>query len=166
MTSWWLHNDIISPPNQCFLVFSYFCAEGQHSQKLIIKNTWALCQTINLDFTPSKSYECSELENEKWGRWHLLNANCSQLCVYFLSYFSRKGSKIYQINKKLQQKKLGKSKINYFDVIPRFYNMPLNLYDVIGDVTGRLQKSEITFFFETIVFKVTKILDPKHHSPI
>ena len=37
--------------------------------------------------------------------------------VYFLSYFSRKKSKIYQINKKLQQKKFGKSKVNYYDVI-------------------------------------------------
>ena len=61
--------------------------------------------------------EICELENEKWGRWHSLNVNCSQLCVYFLSYFSRKGSKIYQINKKLQQKKFGNSKINYYDVI-------------------------------------------------
>ena len=43
----------------------------------------------------------------------------------------------------------------------RFYNLRLNLYDVIGDVTDRLKKSEIT-----IVFKVTKILDPKHHNPI
>ena len=61
--------------------------------------------------------EICELGNEKWGRWHSLNANCSQLCVYFLSYFSRKGSKIYQLNKKSQQKKFGKSKINYYDVI-------------------------------------------------
>ena len=51
------------------------------------------------------------------GRWHSLNANCSQLCVYFLSYFSRKGSKIYQINKKSQKKKFGKSKVSYYDVI-------------------------------------------------
>ena len=58
-----------------------------------------------------------ELENKKWGRWHSLNANSSQFCVYFLSYFSRKGSKIYQINKKSQQEKLGKSKISYYDVV-------------------------------------------------
>ena len=58
-----------------------------------------------------------ELGNEKRGRWHSLNAKCSQLCVYFLSYFSRKGSKIYQINKKPQQKKFGKSKMNYYDII-------------------------------------------------
>ena len=61
--------------------------------------------------------EICELGNEKWGRWPSLNANCGQLCVYLLSYFSRKGSKIYQINKKSQQKKFGKSKINYYDVI-------------------------------------------------
>ena len=64
----------------------------------------------------TQDLEKCELANEKWGRWHSLNANCSQLCVYFLSYFSRKGSKIYQLNKKLQQKKFGKSKINYYDV--------------------------------------------------
>ena len=63
-----------------------------------------------------------ELGNEKWGGggggWHSLNANYSQLCLYFLSYFSRKGSKIYQINKKLQQKKLQQKKFgNYYDVI-------------------------------------------------
>ena len=43
----------------------------------------------------------------------------------------------------------------------RFCNLPLNLYDVIGDITNPLKKFEIT-----IVFKVTKILDPKHHNPI
>ena len=97
----------------------------------------------------------------------MLNANCSQLCVYFLSYFSRKGSKIYQINKKSQQKKLGKSKKKtIITSFARFHNLPLNLYDVIGDVTDQLKKSEIIVFLETIVFKVTKILDPKHHNPI
>ena len=59
-----------------------------------------------------------ELGDEKWGGgWHSLNASYSQLCVYFLSYFSRKGSKIYQINKKSYKKNFGKSKINYYDVI-------------------------------------------------
>ena len=65
--------------------------------------------------------------------------------VYFLSYFSRKGSKIYQINKKSQQKKFGKSKINYYLIMTsfaRFHNLPLNLYDVIGDVTDQLKKSD------------------------
>ena len=53
--------------------------------------------------------------------------------MYFLSYFSRKGSKIYQINKKSQQKKFGKSKINYYDVLalaracPRMYADDTNI---------------------------------------
>ena len=81
-----------------------------------------------------------ELGNEKRGRWHSLNAKYSQLCLYFLSYFSRKGSKIYQINKKPQQKKFGKSKMNYLTSFARFYNLSLNLYDVIGDVTDQLKK--------------------------
>ena len=89
-----------------------------------------------------------ELGNEKWGRWHSLNGNCSQLCVYFLRYLSRKGSKIYQINKKSQQKKFGKSKIDIMTSFARFHNLPLNLYDVIGDVTDQLKKSEITFFLK------------------
>ena len=72
---------------------------------------------MNVLYCNEKDLEICELGNEKWGRWHLLNANCSQFCVYFLNYFSRKGSKIYQIYKKSQQKKFGKSKINYYDVI-------------------------------------------------
>ena len=36
--------------------------------------------------------------------------------------------------------------MNFYEVIPRFYNLHLNLYDVIGDVTDRPKKSEITFF--------------------
>ena len=68
--------------------------------------------------------------------------------VYFLSYFSRKKSKIYQINKKLQQKKFGKSKVNYYDVIRQISQLPLNLYDITGDVTDQLKKSEITFFLK------------------
>ena len=48
----------------------------------------------------------------------------------------------------------------------RFYNLPQNLYDIIGDVTDRLQKILDNIFLETIVFKVTKILDPKHHNLI
>ena len=152
MTSSWRQ---FTPNLRFFSILSYFCAEGQHSQKLMIKNTWSIRQAINLDFSPFKSYEClvlqwnilekCELANEKWGRWHLLSVNCSQLCVYFLNYFSWIGSKIYQINKKSEQKKLWKSKINYYDVIPRFYNLHLNLYSVIGDVTDRSKKSEITF---------------------
>ena len=46
----------------------------------------------------------------------------------------------------------------------KFYNLQLNMYDVIGDVTDRLKKSDI--FPKTIVCKVAKILDPKHHNPI
>ena len=42
--------------------FPYFCAEGQHSQKLMIKNTLSIRQTINLDFSPFKSYECLVLQ--------------------------------------------------------------------------------------------------------
>ena len=30
----------------------------------------------------------------------------------------------------------------------RFHNLTLNLYDVIGDVTDQLKKSEITFFLK------------------
>ena len=30
----------------------------------------------------------------------------------------------------------------------RFHNLPLNLYDVIGDVTDQVKKSEITFFLK------------------
>ena len=78
-------------------------------------------------------------ETRSGGDGTRLNANCSQLCAYFLSYFSRKGSKICQINKKSQQKKFGKSKINYYDVIRKIQNLPLNLYDVIGDVTDQLK---------------------------
>ena len=37
--------------------------------------------------------------------------------ISVISYFSRKGSKIYQIDKKSQQEKFGKSKMNYYDVI-------------------------------------------------
>ena len=48
----------------------------------------------------------------------------------------------------------------------RLYNLHLNLYDVIGDLTDRLKKSNITFFLKIIVFKVTKILGPKHYNPI
>ena len=65
----------------------------------------------------TQDLEICELGNEKWGKWQSLNAKYSQLCVYFLSYFSRKGSRIYQINKKSQQKKFGKSKMNYYNVI-------------------------------------------------
>ena len=41
----------------------------------------------------------------------------------------------------------------------RIYNLQLNMYDVISDVTDRLKKSDT--FPKTIVFKVAKILDPK-----
>ena len=52
----WRHHFL---QNQCFLVLSsYFCAEGQHSQKRMIKNTLSIRQKISLDFKPSKSYEC------------------------------------------------------------------------------------------------------------
>ena len=50
--------------------------------------------------------------------------------------------------------------------LARFHNLPLNLYDVIGDVTDQLKKIWDNIFLETIVFEVTKILDPKHHNPI
>ena len=30
----------------------------------------------------------------------------------------------------------------------RFHNLPLNLYDVIGEITDQLKKSEITFFLK------------------
>ena len=32
--------------------------------------------------------------------------------------------------------------------LARFHNLPLNLYDVIGDVTDQLKKSGITFFLK------------------
>ena len=40
----------------------------------------------------------------------------STLCIYS-KLFQKIGSKIYQINKKLEQKKFGKSKLSYYDVI-------------------------------------------------
>ena len=156
----WRHHDVISS-NQCFLVFSsYFCAEGQHSQKLMIKNTWSIRQTINLDFSPSKSYECLVLQwnigfRDMWtgrkgvGEVALVNANCSQLCVYFLNYFSRKGSKIYQINKNSQQKKIASK------FVWRHRSRHRSTEKVWDNI-----------FLKTIVFKATKILDPKHHNLI
>ena len=32
----------------------------------------------------------------------------------------------------------------------RFYNLRLNMYDVIGDVPDRLKKSKITFFLKQV----------------
>ena len=45
----------------------------------------------------------------------------------------------------------------------------MNYYDVIRQISqfaSKSEKSSDNIFFETIVFKVTKILDPKHHNPI
>ena len=39
----------------------------------------------------------------------------------------------------------------------RFYNLQLNMYDVIGDVPNRLKKSEINIFLKIVC---------KHHNPI
>ena len=68
-------------------------------------------------------------------------------------------SKIYQINKKSQHKNLESQKSNIIKSFARFHNLHQNLYDVNGEVTDQLKKSDNTFL-ETIVFKVTKILDP------
>ena len=64
MTSLLRHNDIIFSKNQCFLEFSFyfFSAKCQHSQTLLIKIAWSIRQTINLDFSPFKSYECLVLQ--------------------------------------------------------------------------------------------------------
>ena len=150
MTSWWNHNDVIFPKS-VFLVFSsYFCAEGQHRQKLMIKNTWLLY------YSETQDLEICELGNEEWGRWHSLNTNCCQLSVYFLSYFSRKGSKIYQIHKKSQQKKSGKSKINYHDVIPQISQFASKFVWRHRWRYRLTEKIWDSIFLETIVFKVTK----------
>ena len=57
----------------------------------------------------------------------------SYFCV-FLRLFQKIGYKIYQINKNRKLEKLRKSKINGYDVIN--HNFPLNLYEVIDDVTA------------------------------
>ena len=48
----WRRNDVVMtsfPQNQRFLVFSsYFCAEDQHSQKLMIKNPWSTRQYFRI----------------------------------------------------------------------------------------------------------------------
>ena len=45
-------------------------------------------------------------------------------------------------------KKFGKSKINYYDVTRYILHFVPKFVDVIGDVTDRLKKSEITFFLK------------------
>ena len=99
----------------------------------------------------------------KWRRWYSLNANCCQLCVHFLSYFSRKGSKIYQINKKSQQKKFGKSKINYYDIIHQISQFASKFVWRHRWRHRSAEKIWDNIFLETIVFKVTKI--PKYSIP-
>ena len=42
----------------------------------------------------------------------------------------------------------------------RFHNLPLNLYDVIGDVTDQLKKSEITFFLKQKCLRLPKYSIP------
>ena len=42
----------------------------------------------------------------------------------------------------------------------RFYNLQLNMYDVIGDVTDRLKKSEITFFLKQQCSRLPKYSIP------
>ena len=42
----------------------------------------------------------------------------------------------------------------------RFHNLPLNLYDVIGDVTDQLKKSEITFFLKQQCSRLPKYSIP------
>ena len=64
----------------------------------------------------SETYDLDkcELENEKWGRWHSLNANSSQLCAYFLSCFIRQGLKYTKQTKNRDRKS---KKKNYCDII-------------------------------------------------
>ena len=50
--------------------------------------------------------------------------------------------------------------------LTRFHNFLLNLYGVIDDVTVWLKKFLDIIFLKSIVLKVPKILDPKHHNPI
>ena len=40
----------------------------------------------------------------------------------------------------------------------RFHNLPLNFYDVIGDVTRATEKSEITFFLKQQCSRLPKYL--------
>ena len=42
----------------------------------------------------------------------------------------------------------------------RFHNLPLNLYDVIGDATDQLKKSEITFFLKQQCSRLPKYSIP------
>ena len=42
----------------------------------------------------------------------------------------------------------------------RFYNLHLNLYDVIGDITDRLKKSETTFFLKQKCSRLPKYSIP------
>ena len=44
--------------------------------------------------------------------------------------------------------------------LARFYNLHLNLYDVIGDVTDRPKKSEITFLSKQYFSRLTKYSIP------
>ena len=72
----------------------------------------------------TQDLEKYQLKNNKWGRWHSLNENCS-----------------------------------YYDVIDQNLQFAPTLYDVISDVTDNI-------FLKIIMFKVAKILDPKHYNPI
>ena len=73
---------------------------------------------------------------------------------------------MYQTNKKSEQKNFGKSKINYYDVIreilqfaPKFVWRHRWRHRSTKKISGNI-------FLKTIVFKVTKIPDIKHHNPI
>ena len=70
------------------------------------------------------------------------------------------------MNKKSEQKKFWKSKINYYDVIRQILQfVPKSVWRH----RWRHRSTEefwSSIFLKTIVFKVTKILDSKHHNPI
>ena len=42
----------------------------------------------------------------------------------------------------------------------KFHNLPLNLYDIIGDVTDQLKKAEITFFLKQQCSRLPKYSIP------
>ena len=106
----WCHDDVITTSFLHKTVFSYiflhiFCAEGQHSQKILIKNASSIHQIRDSDLSPFQIYECLVLQRNigfqrnmnrktrKDGTWYSLHPNCSQLCANCLGYFSRYGLK-------------------------------------------------------------------------
>ena len=160
-----------------FLEFSsYFCAEGQHSQIFLIKDTWSIRQTTNSNLSPFQSYECLVLqrtwdlekcvmENEKLGKWCSVLANCSQVCVYFFKLFQKIGSKIYQINKN-RKWKIQKVKKYCYDVINQIFKFSLQFVWRHRWHHSLTDKFLDIIFLKTMVLKVTKILDPNHRNPI